>query len=225
MSESQEQEIQLQEPVIEESPNGAIIYLDEIVADQTLNPIIQFIMSLNIHQPETEHITIFIDSPGGDVKAAMKLIDVMNLSRIPIRTIGWGGVASAALLIFMCGHERLISESAEVLSHQATLNVNSLSAKINDFESQQKEFQNICNRLVKIYQERTGMSPKDIHKKLMRHHDVWLTGEEALAFGMADDLLQNRKDVIWEMLAGNIPVLEDPEGGDVKEDDQVQQQA
>lgn len=189
-------------PYIEETENGVIIYVEDVICDELINPIIQCIVSLNINRPDLEHITLFIDSPGGDVKSAMKLIDMMDMSRIHIRTIGWGAVSSAALLIFMCGHERLLSNSVQVLSHQATLNVNSLSAKLNDFESQQKEFQNICDRLVSVYVKRTGMSVKDIKNKLMRHHDVWLTSDEALEFNMADDHLHNHAEIFWQILGG-----------------------
>lgn len=190
-------------PHIEETNNGVIVFIDEVITDEVLNPVIQCIVSLNINRPELEHITLFIDSPGGDVKSAMKLIDLMELSRIPVRTIGWGSVSSAALLIFMCGKQRLLAPNSQVLTHQATLNVGGMSAKIVDFESQQKEFRNICDRIVKIYNKHTGMSEKEINNKVMRHHDVWLNAEQAIAFGMGDDTLDNYRDVFWELIAGH----------------------
>lgn len=205
----QQPEEQFEEPIIEEMNDGSIIYLDEVITAETINPIVQYIITQNIINPKSSHITIFIDSDGGCIRAASKLIDVMNLSRIPIRTVGWGVVASAALLIFMCGHQRIISENAEVLSHQATLNVSSLSAKINDFESQQKEFQNICDRILRIYVEKTGKSVKEVQKKLMRHHDVWLTGREALEYGFADSLLNDHIGEFWNMLGGRLDSMEE----------------
>ena len=204
-------------PHIEETNNGVIVFIDEVIADEVLNPVIQCIVSLNINRPELEHITLFIDSPGGDVKSAMKLIDLMELSRIPVRTIGWGSVSSAAILIFMCGKQRLLAPNSQVLTHQATLNVGGMSAKIVDFESQQKEFRNICDRIVKIYNKHTGMSEKEINNKVMRHHDVWLNAEQAIAFGMGDDTLDNHRDVFWELIAGQPDPIDDEELEEMEE--------
>lgn len=198
----QQDEPEVVEPVVEEFANGSIVYLNDDISNETINPIVQHIIYQNIADPDSKTITLFIDSSGGDISAALKLIDAMEMSRIPVRTVGWGTVASSALLIFMCGSERLISKNASVLSHQATFNAKQFSAKLIDFESHKKEFNNISERVVGIYSEKTGQDAKYVRKHLLNQADQWLTGEEVLQHGMADDLLQNRKELFWELIAG-----------------------
>src|SRR5437763_338647 len=68
--------------------------------------------------PEEDVINLMINSEGGDLTAAFALITVMEASVIPIRTIAIGECASAGLVILMAGHQRVITPTASVMSHQ-----------------------------------------------------------------------------------------------------------
>ena len=74
----------------------------EITTDN-VNAAIKWIVYENLEAKERT-LTLYINSTGGDLCAAFGLIDMMNTSRHPIRTIGVGSIMSAAFLIFASGH-------------------------------------------------------------------------------------------------------------------------
>ena len=119
------------------------------VCAETINPIVDFIVGANLSSDEELNlnvINLFIDTGGGDLHAAMKLIDAIRMSEIPVRTIGWGKVASAGLIIFMTSQERFVSENCSILSHNATFNAALYSVRVNDL-SHQQELKLIIDRI------------------------------------------------------------------------------
>lgn len=199
--------------------NGHMLFLESAITKQTINPITRKIMEINMFDPTAEHITLFITSPGGDLYSAISLIDIMEMSEIPIRTIGLGQIASAGLLIFMCGHDRIISRSTEVMSHEATFNAEQFSAKMTDFNSYQSMFKNLSRRVIDIYVEKTGKDEKYVKKFMLNNSDTYLTAAQAIEFGFADSYLHDHKDIFWDMLGKVVPV----EAVEVEEiDDEVE---
>lgn len=166
------------------------ISLKGVVCSQTIDPIVELIINVNLNDEfkELEVINLFIDTDGGDLSCAFKLIDVIRMSEVPIRTIGLGKVASAGLIIFMSGDERVFSENASILSHHATYNASNYSIKVSD-SSHQQEFKHIMSRILKTYTRYTGKDEKYIKKHLLKENDVYLSAEEAINHGLADDIL------------------------------------
>ena len=102
------------------SENG-IYFLNGEINTGTIGDIIQYILEANIDQECTwEYITLLINSPGGYVTDGFALIDVIFGSRIPIRTIGVGMIASMGLQIFLAGEKgfRTLTPNCMILSHQ-----------------------------------------------------------------------------------------------------------
>lgn len=174
------------------------VQLNGSICDETINPIINLILSLNLSK-ENENlnvINLFLNTEGGDLSPAMRLIDIIRMSDIPIRTIGWGSVASAGLMVFMVGHERLFSENCSILSHNATFNAELFSVRVNDL-SHQQEFKMISERIMRIYKESTGKDEKFIKKYLLRDTDVYLSAADAIRFGLGDGFLPKDKGMAW----------------------------
>ena len=67
-----------------------------------------------------DHLTLIINSPGGAVHSCFALMDCMNMSRLPVYTVGLGMIASCGLLIFMNGVKghRTLTPNTSILSHQ-----------------------------------------------------------------------------------------------------------
>ena len=169
----------------------ANIHLNGHVCTMTVHPIVDFIVGANLSSGEEMDlnvINLFIDTEGGDLHSAMKLIDAIRMSEIPVRTIGWGRVASAGLIIFMTGHERFLSENCSILSHNATFNAESYSVRVNDL-SHQQEFKLIEGRIMRIYKECTGKDEKYIKKHLLRDNDVYMSAADAIEHGLGDGFL------------------------------------
>jgi ATP-dependent Clp protease protease subunit len=132
-------------------------------------------------------LTLYVNSPGGCLADAFALIDMMRLSKHPIRTIGLGTICSAALLIFSSGTkgERLISKNAELMMHQYS---NEISGKHHELKSQILGGDLTNNRMIKLFQDTSNLDAKAIKSKLLSPTDAWLTAEELLQYGIADKI-------------------------------------
>lgn len=189
------------------------VSLKGVVCSRTIDPIVELLINVNLSEDYSKVgvINLFIDTDGGDLSCAFKLIDVIRMSEIPIRTIGLGKVASAGLLIFMSGDERVFSENASILSHQATYNASNYSIKVSD-SSHQQEFKHIMSRILKTYVRYSGKDEKYIKKHLLKDNDVYLSAEEAITHGLADSVLPD--GMSWLKTFGEFELdfeLEDPE--------------
>jgi ATP-dependent protease ClpP protease subunit len=176
----------------------ANVFIKGPICNETINPVIDFLFAANFSSEfeRIEGVNLFIDSPGGDLTSALKLIEMIEMSDVPIRTIGWGRVASAALIIFMSGHQRVLSRNASILSHQVTYVAPYVQMKIND-PSQQEEFKNTHERIMNLYLEYTGKSEKYILKHLIKSYDAYLTASAAVQHGLADVILPRKKGKAW----------------------------
>lgn len=189
----------------------ANVNLNGPIYPETTNPIADFILRANLDDEiDLDVINLFIDTEGGDMHSAFRLIDAMNMSDIPIRTIGWGKVASAGLLIFMAGDERVISENCSVLSHNATFNAARYTVKVDDF-SHQQEFKFILQRIMRLYTNCSGQDERYIKKHLLRNNDVYISAEDAIKHGIADKLIPFGLDWLKEFSNGTVEELLTPE--------------
>lgn len=196
MDETLEETVQEDEKTkVEVYDSIANIYLNGPICNETVFPIVEFMINSSlVKESELKVINLFIDSTGGDLDAAMKMVEAMNLCDIPIRTLGWGKIASAALMIFMNGDERLVSENCSILSHNASFNATSYSIRVND-PSQQKEFKLINERILNLYKKATEKDSSYIKKHLLKDYDVCLSSEEAIKHGLADGHM--KRGSVW----------------------------
>lgn len=178
---------------VEVTDKVANVYLNGPICNETIQPVVGFLVNSSLTNSDIVVVNIFIDSTGGDLDSAMKMIDGMKLCNLPIRTIGWGKVASAALMIHMHGDQRIYSENCSILSHNASFNATSYSIRVND-PSQQREFKLITDRIVNLYKKCSGKDERYIRKHLLKDYDVCLSAEEAIKHGLADGLMPSGTD-------------------------------
>ena len=158
------------------------------VTQESMKPLIDWIIAENFnrHQKKRE-LTLGICSPGGDLNACFALVDVMKGSKIPIRTIGMGMIASCGLLMFISGTKgkRILTPNTSILSHQYSWGT---YGKEHELFAQVKEYDLTTERIVNHYKKCTGLSEKDIRKYLLPPHDVWLSAKEAKKLGLCDKI-------------------------------------
>ena len=158
------------------------------VTQETMKPLIDWIISENFNQKEKKReLTLGICSPGGDLNACFALVDVMKGSKIPIRTIGMGMIASCGLLMFISGEKgrRILTPNTSILSHQYSWGT---YGKEHELFAQVKEYDLTTERIVNHYKKCTGLSEKDIRKYLLPPLDVWLSAKEAKKLGLCDKI-------------------------------------
>ena len=158
------------------------------ICNESVKDCIRFILEKNlIEHPGIPEIKLVINSCGGDLFDAFALIDVMNHSAIPVATYGLGTIASSGLLIFMAGTKgrRFISKNTAILSHQFS---SWSEGKNHELISRNKQFQLTDDLMVRHYKECTGAKEAVVRKYLLPTTDVWLTAEDAVKYGLADEV-------------------------------------
>lgn len=171
---------------------GMYVFMGE-VSTETIQPVIEWILYENfVSKKRKKELLLMICSEGGDMSAAFALIDVMNSSLIPIKTVGLGQIASAGLMIFLTGSagRRVLTPNTSILSHQFSWGSD---GKAHELFATVKEFELTQQRMVNHYIKCTGLSTEDIRKSLLPPHDVYLTAEEALALNVCDAISQLQK--------------------------------
>lgn len=168
--------------LLESSTHFLIGEIDET----NINECIKWIVYENLTPKQDKILTIYINSQGGDLYEAFGLIDIMKNSRLPIRTIGYGSVMSAAFLILASGTkgERYISPNAGIMCHQ--LSCTEEVGKFHDIKATRKETDRLNKVMYDILKFATDLDGRIIKTKLLPAHDVYMTAEEMIEFGAAD---------------------------------------
>lgn len=164
--------------------NSFCMLFDPIDED-TAKQVVQFIIESTFAEDRPDILNLLINSPGGDLAAAFAIIDVMKSCPIPIRTVGLGQIASAGLMIFLNGTkgQRILTPNTSIMSH---LWSGGSIGKANELFAIGKEFALTDQRMMTHYMKTTGMSEKKIREILLPAHDVYLSAQEALKYGLCD---------------------------------------
>ena len=155
---------------------------------KTMEPLIEWILAANLSWKKNQkELTLAICSPGGDLNACFALIDVMQGSRIPIRTVGMGMIASCGLLMFISGTKgkRILTQNTSILSHQYSWGS---YGKEHELFATVREYELTTERMVNHYKKCTGLEDKMIREKLLPPSDVWLDAKEARKLGICDHI-------------------------------------
>ena len=175
------------DPATELFLRGHHVFMAE-VTQETMKPLIDWIIAENYNkEKKKEELTLGICSPGGDLNACFALVDVMKGSKIPIRTIGMGMIASCGLLMFISGEKgrRVLTPNTSILSHQFSWGS---FGKEHELFAAVKEFDLTTRRMIDHYKKCTGLSEENIRKYLLPPQDVWLSAKEAKKLGLCDSI-------------------------------------
>jgi len=164
--------------------NSVHFLFGEITEENVLNAI-KWIVYENLSPNKTKHLTLYINSPGGDLYHAFALIDVIKASKRPIHTIGIGTIMSSGFLIFVSGSKghRYISTNTGIMCHQYS---DSPVGKHHDLKASMIEGEHCERRMFDILKTATNLSISEIKNKLLPATDVYLTAIELIELGAAD---------------------------------------
>jgi len=121
------------------------------------------------------------------VPSMFRIINMIESAPFKVTTVGCGWVCSAALDIFITGDKRLLWPNSTLLSHQGT---DFHYGKIEDAKRSVAEQERVHGKVTDHYERYTSMTREEIGKFLMPEHDVYVTPEEALLFGMCDEIVE-----------------------------------
>lgn len=159
------------------------IFFTEPVTPESVEKLIAQLMELESQDPG-KRITVFINSPGGDVHSGFAAVDTMLGITSPIRTVCTGIAASMGAILFLVGEERIITPHSKVLIHDPSYGGGNLAGvKPLNIKEDLDKLMSIRSDLANFIAERTGKSKKFILS--LTKTDCCLSAEKALAMGIA----------------------------------------
>lgn len=155
------------------------------VTQESVNALIMQLRYLRQEDPEKE-ITMFINSPGGEVSSGLALYDVMKALKCPIRTICIGIAASMAALLFISGNKRDMLPHARVMIHDPMITggIGGSALKIKSISEDLMKTREITGEILANH---SGRSLEEIFEKTAT--DSYFDAQEAIAYGLADNII------------------------------------
>jgi ATP-dependent Clp protease protease subunit len=166
-----------------------IVFLGQEVDDQVANLIISQMLFLEAADNEKD-IHLYINSPGGMAYAGMAIYDVMQHVAPDVSTICVGMGMSAAAMI-LCGGtpgKRLALPNARIMIHQGTAGTRGAPT---DMEIQLREVLAVTRRMAEVIAHHSGKPVDQVEHDIDR--DYFMTPEEAMAYGLIDDIITPRR--------------------------------
>jgi len=168
-----------------------IIFLGTPINDDIANLISAEFLHLESENPDRD-ISLYINSPGGDVSAMLAIYDTMQYIRPDVTTICFGQAASAAAVLLAAGApgKRLSLPNSRVLLHQPYAGA---QGQVSDLEIAAAEVDRLKATLERILAHHTGQSVERIAADTDR--DFVMDAVEAREYGIIDEVLQDRSVV------------------------------
>jgi ATP-dependent Clp protease protease subunit len=167
-----------------------IIFLGTGVDDNVANAVIAQMLFLESDEPDQD-IYLYVNSPGGQVSSGMAIYDTMQYIKPDVQTICIGQAASMGALLLAAGAngKRFSLPHARIMIHQPS---GGFQGQHTDIEIQAKEISRIREILDGILATHSGQDAKKVRKDTERDH--YMTGEEALKYGLIDKLITKREE-------------------------------
>ena len=188
--------------VIEKSANGErsydiysrllqdrIVLLSGEITDEVANCVVAQLLFLAAQDSEKD-ISLYINSPGGSVTAGMAIFDTMNFIKPHVSTICIGLAASMGAFLLAAGEKgkRYSLPNSEILIHQP---LGGAQGQATEIQIAAEHIIKIREKMNKILSEKTNKNIEQI--KLDTDRDKYMFAEEALAYGLIDEIITCQK--------------------------------
>ena len=135
-------------------------------------------------QVDSGRIFLHINSFGGSVFAGMSSVDYILNSKVPITTVIDGCAASAATIMSVVGHHRVMHKHAFMLIHQIS---SAMWGKFEEMKDDMKNSELLMETIIKIYEEHTRIPRSELENILKR--DIWWDAKTCLDYGLVDEII------------------------------------
>jgi ATP-dependent Clp protease protease subunit len=165
-----------------------IVFLGREVDDELANVIAAQLLVLEAEDPEKD-ISLYINSPGGSAYAGMAIYDAMQYVKPDVRTVCIGMGMSAAAMILAAGApgKRFVLPNAKVMIHQGSGGFRGTPA---DIQIAAREIQEMTRRMAELIARHSGQDVEQVMQDIDR--DRFMAPEEAVAYGLVDEVLERR---------------------------------
>ena len=168
-----------------------IIISQQINAELTAKVLNQLVL---LEQEDSKAaITVFINSPGGEIFSGFAIFDMLRFIECPVTTVVTGFAASMGSILVLAADEgrRFAMPQAKIMIHQPMLM--GYQGRAADCEIQAREILKTRDHIINLYTEKTGHDYEEIKQAIDR--DNWFTTEEALEFGLLDKMVRSRSEL------------------------------
>ena len=170
--------------------NDRIVFLGEEISSVTANLVIAQLLHLESQDAEKD-ISLYINSPGGEVYSGLAILDTMNFIKPDVSTICVGMAASMAAVLLACGAKgkRFCLPNSMVMIHQPSGGAQGQQTEI---EIAAEEIKSIRKNLNQILADATGQPFDKVKQDTERDH--YLRATDALEYGLVDRIIANRSE-------------------------------
>ncbi|MBO5426668.1 MAG: ATP-dependent Clp protease proteolytic subunit [Lachnospiraceae bacterium] len=163
------------------------VFLTEPVNVDSSNELIKQLMVLEKLNPD-EEVTLYINSPGGEVVSGMAVYDYLRMMKAPVKTVCTGTAASMGAVLFLAGDKREMLPHTKLMIHDPAYGGGDMAGKkpheLQQYVNNLKKTQEI---IVDVISERTGKSKKEVQKTT--REDSYFDATEAIEYGLATGIV------------------------------------
>lgn len=163
------------------------IFLVDSVTSETSTELIKQLMFLE-SQDHTREITLYINSPGGEVISGLAVYDYLTMMNSPIRTVCIGSASSMGAILFLAGEKRQMLPHSEIMIHDPSYHHGDMGGqKPHEIQHRLDSLNETREMLAWIIAERTGKSVEEIYK--VTAEDSYYKAKAAVEFGLATEII------------------------------------
>ena len=167
-----------------------VIMLNGPVEDYSANLVVSQLLFLESENPDKD-ITLYINSPGGVITAGMSIYDTMQYIKSDVATVVMGQACSMGSFLAQAGApgKRFVLPHSRTMIHQPSGGARGMQS---DIEIQYKEITAMKRMLTNLYVKHNtaGKTYEDFERDMDR--DYFMTAHEAVAYGLADKVIDKR---------------------------------
>ncbi|MBQ8166411.1 MAG: ATP-dependent Clp protease proteolytic subunit [Lachnospiraceae bacterium] len=170
------------------------IFLTEEVNSDTSVQLIKELMVLEKLDP-TKEVTLYINSPGGEVISGMAVYDYIQMMKAPVKTVCIGTAASMGAMLFLAGDKREMLPHTRLMIHDPAFGGGNMAGKkpheLQQYVDKLKQTQDI---IVDIIAQKTGKSKEEVRDTTKE--DAYFNVAEAMEYGLATGIYNKLNDTL-----------------------------
>ena len=169
--------------------NDRIVMVGSAIDDEVANVVVAQLLHLESDDPDKD-ISLYVNSPGGDVYAGLAIYDTMSFVKPDVRTICVGTAMSMGAVLLAAGAKgkRSALPNAKILIHQVW--TGQFGGQASDVEIRAREVLDLKRRVEGILADHTGQPLDRVSQDTDRDH--FMTAAEAAEYGLIDEVLTSR---------------------------------
>lgn len=175
-------------PIEDELLKNREFFLTDEVNAATATELIKQLMYLE--RQNNDEITLYINSPGGDVTSGIAVYDYISIMRAPVKTVCIGTAASMGAILFLAGQRRLMLPRTRIMIHDPSFGRHDIGGhKSHQIQRELAELNKVREMLAQIIADRTGKPLEEIYE--VTAEDTYYNADEAIDFGLATGIFDS----------------------------------